>query len=124
VRFGVLIAAVGSVLAAVLSNAVCGLLACSLTFLGAGTCIGLGVMGFQVMFPARISGGAVATYLLVTGVLETSAGPTVVPLLAGLLGGGKNIGPALGIGSALAGIWSLTWFLSGRPKAGGYYVSG
>ncbi len=123
VRFGVLAAAVGTILAAVLPNAVLALLASGLTFLGAGICLGLGAMGFQAMFPARFSGRGVATYLLVTGVLGASVGPTVVPMLAGLLGDGKNVGPALGICSALAGVWSLawlTWSLHGLPPVSGY----
>jgi MFS family permease len=109
VRLGVVALAVGSLLAALLPDPALALAANGLSLFGVGICIGLGSLGFQAMFPARFSGRGVAIYLLVTGVLGASIGPTVVPLLTGLLGNGKNVGPALGCWSVLAGAWSLAW---------------
>lgn len=119
VRVAVLVMATGSGAAALLPNPNLALVAVFLAQLGAGACISLGAMGFQAMFPSRFSGRGVATYLLVTGVVGTAAGPTVVPLVASAFGDGANVGPALGVWSAVAGAWTLAWLSwslgRGRP---------
>lgn len=108
---GVVAAATGTLLAALLPNPVLALIANGVATFGKGICIGLGGLGFQQMFSNRFSARAMATYVLAIGVFGGSIGPTAVPMIASLLGLGTHVGPALALWAAVAGVWTVFWLL-------------
>ena len=108
-RVGAAALALGTLLCAILPDAIMALAANAVGTFGTGVCIGLGGLGFQAMLPAQFSARGMATYVLAIGVVGGSIGPTIVPLLAGALGDGKNVGPALAIWAGVGAIWSVFW---------------
>jgi len=77
---------------------------------GIGAIVAIAIFGFQALFPAAFSARAVALYFLVSSSIGASLGPSLVALLARALGGGEaSTGPALGIFTAAAALWSALW---------------
>ncbi|BCW87637.1 D-galactonate transporter [Alphaproteobacteria bacterium SO-S41] len=109
-RIGAAALAIGTTLCAILPSPMMALAANAVATVGMGVCIGLGGLGFQAMLPAQFSARGMATYVLAIGVVGGSIGPTVVPLIAGALGDGQNVGPALTLWAAAGAIWSVFWF--------------
>lgn len=109
VRIGAAALTIGTLLTGILPDPVMALAANGLGTVGAGVCIGLGGLGFQAMLPAQFSARGMATYVLAIGVIGGSLGPTVVPLIAKLLGDGANVGPSLALWSGFAALWVLVW---------------
>lgn len=77
---------------------------------GIGAIVAVGIFGFQALFAAEFSARAVALNFLISSSIGASAGPSLVALLAqGIGGGDRATGPALGIFTALAALWSALW---------------
>ena len=84
--------------------------------LGVGALVGVGVFGFQALFPAMFSARAVAVNFLVSGTLGASLGPSGVALLKGWMGGtDAATGPALGWFVAGAAFWAFLWLSAFLP---------
>lgn len=106
-------------LAALAPDPTLALVANAVTAIGGGVGVALGSAAFQAMFPARFSARAVATYMLVMGVLGASLGPTAVPLLASLIGNGEAVAHGLAVWTGMASIWALAWlFVLARASNG------
>lgn len=81
----------------------------ALAMLPFGSLVALGSFAFQGMFPQAFSARAVALYLLVSGTLGTTIGPSAIPLIDQLLGRSDQLGDAYAIFTAAMTAWSWGW---------------
>ena len=109
-RFACTLVAAAMMCAAHASGGSLALLALALGMVGVGAMVGVGVFGFQALFPTMFSARAVAVNFLVSGTFGASFGPSGVALLKGWMGGADTAtGPALGWFTAAAALWALLW---------------
>ena len=92
--------------------ALCVLLVCGVI---AGTVTSTAVL---VLIPNELRGLCTGAFLVLGAVVGLGVAPTLVPLLAGALGGGEQLGPALAITDGVVGVCSAAGFCLAARRVG------